>query len=738
MVTAATVTSLQIAPYNTRIADPIVPKGIEGRYIAIAHYSDGDSVYVTTQSTWISSNENAVEIVANGEDAGRAQAIEVGASDINAFYGEVTSNTSTVTVTDAVLITLQVLPVNESIAAGNRLQYQAIGTFSDGSHETMTDEVTWISEPTSIATIDETGKAEGVSSGQATIEAVYPTSSGTPISGETTLNVTAATIDSIVITPVNITVPKGTTGNFTATAYYSDLTSDNVTKDVVWSSSDNDVISILTGTEDAGKAYALDIGQAVVSASLGDIISNEAAVEVTAAELVDVEIIAPDTSIPKGSRSYFEAFANFSDGSTEDITQDADWQSEDSSIAVVVIGEVKGVNQGSTDITINYLAESDSQAIIVTDPILEEVIIRPSFAAISVDAHREYIATAHYSDGSINNVTEDLFWLSEDDSVAVFDGATAVAKGLSAGNVEILAEFDGVQVGNVVILEVFEVVLDEIIITPLDELISLNSYVQYTAVGHYSNEEYVDITNDVTWDSSNPLIATIETLDEYNGLAHGVAEGSTNIRASLDGLSSSTTLTVSDSCGPNNEIESIFISPSDATISVGSTFQFHLFGLWPDGCVQELTYNNAANWDSTDPDIVTIGKKDGLATGHANGSAVIEARYQQFQDPPATAGIDVIGEEVLSVSIQPAPDVTISKNSSQNYVCSAITAINGEPQPEQSVTAEATFTSSDKKIATIGTNDGTNQSVDAKNKDGHTTITCSYGGQSSSSSLNVD
>ena len=61
---------------------------------------------------------------------------------------------------------------------------------------------------------------------------------------------------------------------------------------------------------------------------------------------------------------------------------------------------------------------------------------------------------------------------------------------------------------------------------------------QFTATGSYSNNSKQDITKTVTLSSSAPAMATIDA----NGLATGVATGSTNITASLSGITSNTVL----------------------------------------------------------------------------------------------------------------------------------------------------------------------------------------------------
>src|SRR6202020_1042329 len=113
------------------------------------------------------------------------------------------------------------------------------GTFSDGTTQNLTSSVTWSSGTTSIATINAAGLATGAGIGTSTITAT----SGV-ISGSTVLTVTAATLQSIAVTPANPSISKGATQQFTATGTFSDGTTQNLTSTVTWSSGTTSVATI--------------------------------------------------------------------------------------------------------------------------------------------------------------------------------------------------------------------------------------------------------------------------------------------------------------------------------------------------------------------------------------------------------------------------------------------------------------------------------------------------------------
>jgi alpha-tubulin suppressor-like RCC1 family protein len=88
------------------------------------------------------------------------------------------------------------------------------------------------------------------------------------------------------------------------------------------------------------------------------------------------------------------------------------------------------------------------------------------------------------------------------------------------------------------------VTLTSISLAPLNMTIAAGATQQFAATGHYSDQSTQDLTTQVIWTSSQVAIATISTAAGTDGLATGVAAGTTVISASLGGVSEETNLTV--------------------------------------------------------------------------------------------------------------------------------------------------------------------------------------------------
>lgn len=71
------------------------------------------------------------------------------------------------------LFSIILSPLNPSIEVGSTQQFTAIGNYSDGSASDITATVTWTSSNPTVATINNTGLATGLSSGVTTITATF-------------------------------------------------------------------------------------------------------------------------------------------------------------------------------------------------------------------------------------------------------------------------------------------------------------------------------------------------------------------------------------------------------------------------------------------------------------------------------------------------------------------------------------------------------------------------------------
>lgn len=351
------VTNISISPINS-----IITNGLTQQYTAIAIYSDGSSSELTSGVTWASSNTNIATINSNG----LAKVIaESGTTNISASYNGINSQTvAKLTATTAAITGVSVSPIDSIITKGLTQQYTATAIYSDGSSSELTTGVNWVSSDTSIATITSDGLATVVSSsGTTNILATYNgVTNDTPVK----LTATAAKVTAISISPIDSTIIKGLTQQYTATATYSDGSYSELTTGVNWQSSNLQVAEI----DDNGLATVISSsGSTDISATYNGITSQTPArLSATNAVVTDLVLSPSESTIANGNTQQYTAIAVYSDGEYSVVNTDLNWSSSDNKIATItdtgLATAIKGA--GSTNITASYNGVNSATAVLNT------------------------------------------------------------------------------------------------------------------------------------------------------------------------------------------------------------------------------------------------------------------------------------------------------------------------------------------------------------------------------------
>jgi Bacterial Ig-like domain (group 2) len=168
---------------------------------------------------------------------------------------------------------------------------------------------------------------------------------------------------------------------------------------------------------------------------------------------------------------------------------------------------------------------------------LKSLAVTPPTSSVNKGSTVQISATGTYSDNSTQDATATANWTSSNPSLATV-GAGLVTGVAGGGPVTITASI-GALTGSSS-LTVSPVSLQSIAVTPANSGVTVGSTAQFTATGTFSDATTAAIPSAV-WTSSKPNVATINSA----GIANGVAAGTTTITATVNGISNSTTLTVS-------------------------------------------------------------------------------------------------------------------------------------------------------------------------------------------------
>ena len=568
------VTVLPAALLAITVSPPVsqLPAGETASFSASGLYSDGSTHNITDSVTWSSSNTADATVSNTSGSQGEVTAVATGASTITATDPTTSIfGTSLVTILPAVLLAIDVSPVATSIAAGDTQQYSALGIYSDGTTQSLTDSVTWASSDTSTATVSNTAGSQGlvtaVADGATTITATDPTTS---IFGIAALTVLPAVLVAVTVSPPAANVPAGDTQQFTAMGLYSDGTTADLTDSVTWSSSDTSTATVSNTAGSQGLVTAVADGATTITATDPTTsIEGVAVVTVLPAVLVAVTVSPPAANVPAGDTQQFTATGLYSDGTTADITHSVTWSSSDTAAATVSNhgssrGLVTGVADGATTITATDPTTSIEGVAVVTvlPAVLVAVTVSPLASNVPAGQTEQLVATGVYSDGTMVDITDSVTWASSDTSAATVSnaaGSEGLVTGVSDGATTITATDSTTSIEGVAAITVLPAVLLAVTVSPVEASIALYGSEQFTATGIYSDASTQDLTDSVTWSSSDPSEASISNTSGSQGLATGIATGGVTITAtdpstSIDGIAAldvtGAAITLNPSSGP--------------------------------------------------------------------------------------------------------------------------------------------------------------------------------------------
>ena len=454
----------------------------------------------------------------------------------------------------SVALTLQSIEINlidSSIGAGSSTAVTATAIYSGDIHVDVTRQAAWSSSDAAVATVDgASGRVKGVAVGSAAITA---TLEGKRAS--TTLSVIPATALSLAMSPSAPRIAAGISQRFTATATMSDGSAQDLGAEVAWSSSNTAVATV----DANGVASGVAAGTATITAScslasLCGHLSASQPLAVTAATLDAIAVTPASATAPIGATKFFKATGTYSDGSTLDLTTSVRWASSTTSIATVSNdkgdeGEAKAVAAGTTQITATLGAVTSAPAsLTVTAAALTSITLTPTSATTPLGIAKAFSALGSYSDGSTHDLTTLVTWASSAGSIATVsnaEGVEGLVTPLAVGTAQISASLGGIA-SPPATLTVVAATLSSITVKPANATLGAGLTQQYSATGSYSDGSTHDLSDSVTWSSSDSAKALIDNAAGRRGQALALRSGSSTVTATLGSVIGSTGLSTED------------------------------------------------------------------------------------------------------------------------------------------------------------------------------------------------
>jgi trimeric autotransporter adhesin len=529
----------------------------------------------------------------------------------------------------------------------------------------------------------------GSSPSQSTSTSTSTTVEVTPVQEESVP--ASRSLQQIVISPFIDSVAKGSAVHFTTTGVYDDQTSADLTTQVIWTVDDQTLASI----DSSGNVTPLNAGVIKVIAEVEGL-QAEQTLTIKDVDLDSIEIIPQQASIASGMQQGFQAIGHYSDGGYQDLSQQVAWSSSNTQVAEVSGSTVNGLAEGSAQISATFNGVHGQANLSVNSALLQHIELSLDKSEVSAGLSTAYSVQGFYSDQSIHDLTAQAALQVDDTSIAAVDSTNATINSLQPGTTLVTAQVSGYQ--SQLSLQVNDAVLTRIEVTPSALTLAAGFRQAFKATGIYSNQVAQDLTHQVTWGSSVPQVANVDNRSQARGEVTSLAKGSSVISAYFDGKSALAKLTVSDAVLTNVEV-----SPANISLANGLQQQYAATALYSDGSQKDIT--SQVQWSSDNQNAsLSASQHAGLFQTNNPGTARIIASFDNVQ---GYTNLEITNATLNSLSMVIDSKLALG-TAQQAYVYGQYS--DGSTQD---VSAQVSWSSSDKSIAQVSNANGRKGQVSA-------------------------
>ena len=529
------------------------------QFAATGNYAGGGTQTLTTMATWASSVTSVATVSNTAGSQGLATGVSPGTANISATLGTV-GGSSTLTVSTAsnpTLTSITITPGYPNITGGSQ-QFTATGNYSDNSTQNLTTSVTWGSSNTAIASISNTSGSQGLATSTGQVGATEITATSGSIIGATILQVSSngnvlanpglesgsgnwihgqGGAGAVLSNPANANTGSG----------YIELNlngSTSVTQDAMFSANGSNATTY----------YPVNPGDTLTYGGWINAVVGNGRLTYTLAVY--------DSN--KANPSYVSTSSSAVTGNT--------WTQVTSTYTVptgkAFVTFYAHVYNPSTNTTARF----DDAYLFDTPATLLSIAVTPNPKSMVAGTQQQYSATGTYTGGITEDLTASVAWSSDNAAVATVSntsGTQGLVNAVTGGSANIIATSGSVS-GSASLTVTSSVTLIGFAITPSYPNIASGTQ-QFTATGSYNDGSTQNLTNSVTWTSSNTSVATISNTSGSQGRASSAGTvGATKITAAGT-MTSATILTVSGSGNtlPNSSFESGATNWAKSTAGTG-------------------------------------------------------------------------------------------------------------------------------------------------------------------------
>ncbi len=342
----------------------------------------------------------------------------------------------------------------------------------------------------------------------------------------------------IAASPADVYVEVGDTADITVVAVMDIGAARTVSSPLTLGSSDETIAAV---SDEA--VIGVAEGEAVVAISDGTF-STTAVVHVVAVGTLPDNLVVTPTSVVCDTESgdtQLKVFAIFATGATEDVTDQATYESSDTDVALVTVdGAVVCISNGGAEITTRYFNASEVIDVAVEEPPPESIAFGSSTLECTAGESHAVQVLAYWEDGSTTDVSLSAAYRSTDMSVATVYFGQVYCR--SEGTANIIASVSGVT--SVLSVGVDTAASSEAVglyISPSSIACSVSETAEFSVIAEFGDGSLVDVTADnrTQYQSSDPTVAPVVL-----GQVWCVQQGQAIVQASYGDLTAAATVTV--------------------------------------------------------------------------------------------------------------------------------------------------------------------------------------------------
>jgi len=468
----------------------------------------------------------------------------------------------------------------------------------------------------------------------------------------------AATLQSITVTPDGAVMRPGFAQNFTATGHFSDGSTANVTQTASWTVSSVGIAVVQDTAGLKGLVTAVAKGTTHINAAVVvglTTIRGSASLTVTDSDLVSITTKPTTKNLEVGQTSQFKATALYIDSSTKDITSNVTWTSTDPTIASVSNTDpTRGLVTPKKVGTVTIFAQDPTSGITNSDG---AATVRAQVSHLSFDPPDVIIGKgmkfplrvyANRVDGSRSQITDEVeFSVVPTGVISIGTGADAgIVTALTNGAVTISA-FDAKRqlststTGDDAHLKVKGKLVELHVSNTIR--MAVGDQKNASAIGTLSSGKLTsDLRRLVQWSISDPSVATVGNTVNDVGELTALKTGVATLQATFGALKSPET----DNVQVLGAIQSLVIDVGDGLFPLNEKIQIKARATYEGGI--ELNLTDKCDWSVVNPLIAAIdnvtadidGDGKGGVTGKTVGQTTVNVNCSGAKQ---SAPIGVIG-----------------------------------------------------------------------------------------------